>query len=234
MPCRSITLRGTVTHHQIAPIRNCTLIIGYLRIINARFIDFISNNSTNTTIEPLFPNITEISDYFLVFQAHHITNLAQITPRLSVIHGTRLFRSSFALVLFLSPSLTHVNLGRLVSIRQGTVLLSRLYHVCYVSTVDWSALLNATDLKRQQFNPLGELKSSRDHDNDPASIKTNLINRNCVGQVCLAGAKHCWTDRVPQIICGQECTNGCNLDMPSRCCSDSECHFCSNTTKYVI
>lgn len=218
----------------MASLRNCTFILGYVRILNAKFVDFASSNSSQFATdddEPLFPNITEITDYLLVFQAHHITHLGQLLPRLSIIHGTRLFRSAFSLVLFLSPSLTHINLGRLVSIRRGTVLLSRLYHVCYVNTIDWSRIVVSHARTDASFDD----EINNNIHNTDSVIKTNLINRNCVGQICLGGGgfKHCWTDRVAQIECSRECsTNGCNLDVPSQCCgAHSECLYCVNSTK---
>lgn len=188
-------------------------------------MDF-ANRSWSSDQEAILPMVTEIVDYLLVFQAQYISHLSELLPRLAIIHGTRLFRADYSLILFLSPSLTHVNLGRLVSIRRGTVLFSRLYHVCYVNTIDWSRIIrNAT---------ASSLQASGAFESTTGLIKTNLINRNCMGQVCLHRAKHCWMDRVPQIECSSTCVNGCNLDMPQQCCSDPKCLYCINSTKYII
>lgn len=211
VPCRSITLRGVVTLNQLSNVRNCTLILGHFRILNAKFIDF-TNSSTSA---PLFPNLTEITDYLLIFQAQYISDLSQLLPRLSIIRGNRLFRSSFSLIVFLVQSLTHLNLNRLVQIQKGFVLLSRLYHTCYVTTVDWSQIVG-----RQQENN--------------ETIIMNLINTNCFGQVCLRGATHCWNEKTPQIECNRECSNGCNLDAPNQCCNDPMCLYCFNSTRFVF
>lgn len=216
-------MRGTITRQQVESIRNCTLILGYFRVLNAKFIEF-SNQSNDAS--PLFPNITEITDYLLVFQAQYITHLGQLLPRLSLIRGVSLFRSSFSLILFLSPSLTHVNLPRLVSIRRGRVLFSRLYHVCYVSTIDWSTIVVAEG--RPKLKHKGQEENYENNDEPQEYVKTNLINRNCVGQVCLSDSKHCWMDKVPQIVCNPECRNGCNIDMPSQCCTNPNCLYCTN------
>lgn len=129
--CSSITLQGPINSTKFNKIRNCSVIVGHVRLLNARLDD----------PDASFVNLVEITDYLLVFQLHGRTSLATLFPKLTLIRGDQLFKQTFALVLFLASSLRDINIYNLMEIKHGTVLLSRLYQACYVNTVDWNYLI---------------------------------------------------------------------------------------------
>lgn len=103
-----------------------------------------------------------------------------------------------------------------------------------MTTIDWSKIVIERSEKLGFENNDDDEDGGGQRRSDETGIKTNLINRNCVGQICHR-SKHCWSDRVPQIECSRECSaqnNGCNLDAPDQCCSlqRSDCLFCVNST----
>lgn len=157
--------------------------------------------------QSLFPNLIEITDYLLIFQAQNITNLDILFPKLSIIRGNNLFRN-YALVLFLSNSLLQVNLKNLIQIDKGSILLSRLYHACYVNTIDWNYLIQEKTINKPTLN---------------------LLNNDCISQSCSSKCpdSNCWNENNCQKKCPNECPTNCNLANTSQCCSDPSCLYCS-------
>lgn len=209
--CRSINLQGLVDSNRLSRIRNCSVVLGHVRILNARFYDDWTN------ISALFPNLIEITDYLLIFQAQNVNSLDQLFPKLTLIRGDKLFKS-YALIVFLTNSLVQLNLKRLVEIRNGSILLSRLYHSCYVHTIDWDYIL----------------KNRKPHGLQQSTI--NLINNNCFGQVCAPSCdgSNCWSEKNCQLKCPNKCDRNCNLDNPSRCCSNQTCNYCTDSSDCLI
>jgi len=178
--------------------------------LNADF----NTNKNNSINELVFQNLVEITDYLLIFQAQNIDNLGRLFPKLSIIRGDKLFKN-YALIIFLTNSLLQVNLNSLTSIQKGSILLSRLYHTCYINTVDWNHLLK-----------------------QKSSIKPTiaLVNNDCYTQSCKTACKNqiaeanqnCWNEKDCQLKCSNECKNGCNLNNISQCCTNSLCLNCYN------
>ena len=135
--CSSITLRGhyRLQRQQLSRLRNCSLIVGHLRLVNFAF-----GSDDDQAHVVLFPHLVEITDYLLVFGVRGLASLARVAPRLAVVRGHRLFRR-YALVVFLADSLRRIDLPMLMRVERGSVLVSRLYHACFLTTVDWSRLL---------------------------------------------------------------------------------------------
>ena len=80
--CTSINIQGgTFTLKHLNKIRNCNIIIGNIRILNANF-NISSNNSSSFPTSLFFPHLTEITDYLLIFQVHNLPNLHAIFPKL--------------------------------------------------------------------------------------------------------------------------------------------------------
>lgn len=188
--------------------------IGHIRILNAHFNIHPANNQSDSSI--FFPNLVEITDYLLIFQAQNIQSLDRLFPKLSIIRGDNLFKN-YALVTFLTNSLLQLNLKSLVSIQKGSVLFSRLYHTCYVNTIDWTYLLK---------------------DNTKPTMA--LVKNDCFTQTCQnacksnsTGTLNCWNDNTCQLKCSKDCPNSCNLDNTAECCSNSLCLNCRNDSTCV-
>ena len=179
--------------------------VGHVQILNARF-----ELSTNTSDATFFPNLVEITDYLLVFQAQQLPSLDILFPKLAIIRGDKLFKN-YALIIFLSNSLHQINLKSLVSLQRGGVLLSRLYHTCYVNTIDWAYLLK---------------------DPESPTPTMTLVKNDCFSQTCKPSCQqhNCWSEHSCQLKCAHKCAASCNLDNPVVCCQNPLCLHCYNDT----
>ena len=157
-----------------------------------------------------------------MFQIQNLKSLETIFPKLSIIRGHKLFKK-YALIIFLTNSLLQINLKNLVHIQTGSILLSRLYHSCYINTIDWNYLIK-----------------------DKTAIKPtiNLFNNECFTQLCNSNCKYltnnnssnninCWSEQNCQLKCPQTCSNNCNLDKPTKCCNNSLCLYCDSSNECV-
>ncbi len=199
--------------------------VGYVRILNAKFEIESNNNSSlrNASNDLVFHNLVEITDYLLIFQAQNLDNLARLFPKLSIIRGDKLFKN-YALIIFLTNSLLQVNLNSLVSIEKGSILLSRLYHACYINTIDWNYLIK----QRVHLKPT-----------------IGLINNECYTQSCKSACKshqittnnnenqNCWSEKDCQLKCSTECKFGCNMSNTTQCCTNDLCSNCYNDSSCV-
>jgi hypothetical protein len=199
--CQSVTFTGAITDHN--QIQSCDIIIGHVRILNARF-QF--ENDTDT----LFTNLVEVTDYILIFQASNIKTLEQLFPKLSVIRGDRLFKN-YALTVFLCTSIVTINLKNLVSIQHGSVFLSRLYDACFVNTVDFDRIL--TD--ENAVKPLIYMTNS------------DCYLEKCPNKCLIDGSNKCWSQFDCQIRCPIECQFNCNINERDKCCTNPDCYFCT-------
>ncbi len=212
--CSSITLQSNVLASKIEKIRNCSIIVGNLKILNAKFTDLNLTSLYLPNNEALFPNLVEITDYLLIFQAHNIKSLDTLFPRLSIIRGDTLFKNSYSLIIFLTNSLQQINLKNLVELKRGTVLLSRLYNACYTQTIDWSKLIK---------------------DKNAAKPTMALSNNDCLNtQICPRECKNkCWSNQNCQLECPPNCESGCYLDHTNKCCSNKLCSYCNMFEKCI-
>ncbi|CAF0885729.1 unnamed protein product [Brachionus calyciflorus] len=192
--CSSINIQGPISVNKLSKVQNCSIVVGHIRLMNTQFHDL--NQSTS-----IFPNLIEITDYLLIFQIQNINNLEILFPKLSIIRGHNLFKNN-ALIIFLTNSLLKLSLKSLVQINKGSVLISRLYHACYINTIDWSYIL------KNNTKPI-----------------INLNNNEC-----FSNCFNCWSENSVQLKCPTKCENNCNLKNTSQCCPDSLCSYCQNST----
>eukprot|EP00061_Rhincodon_typus_P014205 g41095.t1 len=161
--CQSIDIRNNITHLQ--QLRNCTVIEGNLQILlmfGTKPEDFRGLS---------FPELTMITDYLLLFRVYGLESLKDLFPNLTVIRGTRLF-FNYALVIFEMLHFKEIGLYNLVNITRGAVRIEKNPELCYLSTLDWSKILDSVE------------------DN---YIKSNKDDREC-GDVCpgaLRGKSDC-------------------------------------------
>jgi insulin-like growth factor 1 receptor len=172
--CASVRIRGIVQYKYIQKLQRCSIILGNIQIVNADF-SILSDNKQKT----VFKNLIEITDYLLIFQVKGLKSLENIFPKLKIIRGDHLFKNSFSFIIFLTNSLYDIAIPNLMKIQNGNLLLSRLYHTCYINTINWKSLIN----DKQQ------------------SINKFLINDNCFGEKCPNDCKHCWNSNKCQLKC---------------------------------
>ncbi|XP_015220966.1 insulin receptor b isoform X1 [Lepisosteus oculatus] len=204
--CKSMDIRNNITH--LHAIENCTVIEGHLKIL----LMFKTKPEDFRGLR--FPKLTMITDYLLLFRVYGLESLRDLFPNLTVVRGTNLF-FNYALVLFEMLQLKEIGLHSLMNITRGAVRIEKNPDLCYLSTLDWSKILDSVE------------------DN---YIVSNKDDREC-GDVCPGTAKgktscpqtifnghfseRCWTQDHCQRTCPSSCKHrACTKE--GQCCHD-EC-----------
>ncbi|KAJ3631669.1 hypothetical protein MTP99_012785 [Tenebrio molitor] len=130
--CPSLDIRNYP--RSLEKLRDCTVIMGHLRVV---LIDNVTNSSVYENYS--FPKLTEIADYLMVFRVAWLPSLGDLFPNLRIIRGNQLFLN-FALVVYRMPHLQEIGLTNLQHIARGCVKVDRCPKLCYVKTVNWTAL----------------------------------------------------------------------------------------------
>lgn len=98
--CQSMDIRNSVTN--LAKLRNCTEIAGYLRIV------LIEKVKESDFEDYVFPELTHITGYLLFFDVVKLTSVGQLFPNLRVIRGRELFLNA-VFVIHHMPDLREVS-----------------------------------------------------------------------------------------------------------------------------
>ncbi|XP_078412186.1 insulin receptor-like isoform X1 [Cetorhinus maximus] len=204
--CQSIDIRNNITHLQ--QLRNCTVIEGNLQIL------LLFGTKPEDFRGLSFPELTMITDYLLLFRVYGLESLKDLFPNLTVIRGTRLF-FNYALVIFEMLHFKEIGLYNLVNITRGAVRIEKNPELCYLSTLDWSKILDSVE-----DNYIKSNKDDREcSDVCPGTLKGKS---SCSQTVFNDQFNHrCWTSEHCQRVCSSECRR--KACTPSgRCCHD-EC-----------
>ncbi|KAM6948796.1 insulin receptor a [Aplochiton taeniatus] len=202
--CPSKDIRNNVTNLQT--LEKCTIIEGHLKIL----LMFKTKPEDFRGLS--FPKLTVVTDYLLLFRVYGMESLSDLFPNLTVIRGNNLF-FNYALVLFEMLQLREIGLHSLMNITRGAVRIEKNPDVCYLSTLDWSKILDTVE------------------DN---YIVANKNDREC-GDVCPGAATgkttcqqttingnfnaRCWTQKHCQRMCPSSCKHrACTKD--NQCCHD--------------
>ncbi|XP_036211560.1 insulin-like growth factor 1 receptor isoform X1 [Myotis myotis] len=119
---------------QLKRLENCTVIEGYLHIL------LISKGDDYRSYR--FPKLTVITEYLLLFRVAGLESIGDLFPNLTVIRGWKLFYN-YALVIFEMTNLKDIGLRNLRNITRGAIRIEKNADLCYLSTVDWSLILDA-------------------------------------------------------------------------------------------
>ncbi|XP_062251588.1 insulin receptor b [Platichthys flesus] len=204
--CPSKDIRNNVTTLQ--SLENCTIIEGHLKILlmfKTKAEDFRGLS---------YPKLRVVTDYVLLFRVYGLEKLSELFPNLTVIRGNNLF-FNYALVIYEMLQLKEVGFYSLMNITRGAVRIEKNPDLCYLSTLDWSKILDSVE------------------DN---FIVANKNEREC-GDVCPGTAQgqticpqntinghfrsRCWSQNHCQTMCLDNCKHGgCNLK--GQCC-DHQC-----------
>ncbi|KAF3858021.1 hypothetical protein F7725_011222 [Dissostichus mawsoni] len=185
---------------------HCTVIEGHLKIL----LMFRTKPEDFRGIS--FPKLTVVTDYLLLFRVYGMETLSDLFPNLTVIRGNNLF-FNYALVMFEMLQLREIGLHSLMNITRGAVRIEKNPDLCYLSTLDWSKILDTVE------------------DN---YIMANKNDREC-GDVCPGAAigkttcqtttinghfsERCWTQNNCQRMCPMHCKHrACTKD--DLCCHD--------------
>ncbi|XP_039998890.1 insulin receptor a [Xiphias gladius] len=202
--CPSKDIRNNVT--KLQTLENCTVIEGHLKIL----LMFRTKPEDFRGLS--FPKLTVVTDYLLLFRVYGLESLSDLFPNLTVIRGNNLF-FNYALVVFEMLQLREIGLQSLMNITRGAVRIEKNPDLCYLSTLDWSKILDSVE------------------DN---YIMANKNDREC-GDVCPGAAigkttcqtttinghfsERCWTQNHCQRMCPVQCKHrACTKD--DQCCHD--------------
>nr|XP_023699488.1 insulin receptor-like [Paramormyrops kingsleyae] len=202
--CPSKDIRNNVTN--LRTLENCTVIEGHLKILlmfKTRSQDFRGLS---------FPRLAVITDYLLLFRVYGLSSLSELFPNLTVIRGNNLF-FNYALVLFEMLQLRDMGLRSLTNITRGAVRIEKNQDLCYLSTLDWSKILDSVE-----DNYIIANKNEREcGDVCPGAAK----GKTTCTQTTLNGhfGERCWTQEDCQKICPAACKHrACTMD--NRCCHE--------------
>ncbi|XP_032902872.1 insulin receptor isoform X2 [Amblyraja radiata] len=218
--CQSLDIRNNMTH--LEQLRNCTVIEGNLQIL------LLFGSKPDDFRGLSFPELTMITDYLLLFRVYGLESLKDLFPNLTVIRGTRLF-FNYALVIFEMLHFKEIGLYNLVNITRGAVRIEKNPELCYLSTLDWSKILDSVEDNYIKFN-----KDDRECGNVcPGTLQGNT---KCAQTVFNDQFNHrCWTSDHCQRVCPSECRRkACTPG--GQCCHDQclgSCKAPGNAAKCV-
>nr|FAA01102.1 TPA: epidermal growth factor receptor-like protein [Tribolium castaneum] len=129
--CKSVDVRNTPSH--ISEFSDCRVIDGALQIV------LMENFDATDYINISFAKLVEITEYLLIYRVMGLTSLDLIFPKLVSIKGSSLFLGH-SLVVYDLPNLEEIGLQKLQSIDNGNVKIANCPQLCYVNTVNWTAL----------------------------------------------------------------------------------------------
>ena len=109
------------------------MIEGHLRIV------MIEKATAQEYVGLKFPNLREITDYFLMFRVTGLQSLAEMFPNLSVIRGQNLLHD-YAFIIYEMVNMRDIGLQSLTTIVRGGVRIEDNPYLCFVDTIDWSRI----------------------------------------------------------------------------------------------
>ncbi|XP_056021824.1 insulin-like peptide receptor isoform X4 [Ostrea edulis] len=238
MICEDVDIRNDV--NGFAELENCTVIEGNLKIL-------LIEGASHQQYENLyFPDLVEITEFFLLYRVYGLKSLRNIFPNLSIIRGHKLF-FNFALVVFELMDLEELGLIGLTTIERGAVRFEKNPMLCYIDTIDWTKIAVGVQGMGEHY------------------FKRNRIAKECV-DVCPSGCastpiiaasgevgkdqKRCWTRSHCQkmLSCDRECKNHkngqrgicdngicCHANCIGGCTgeSDRDCKVCKNVVSMI-
>ncbi|KAK4886760.1 hypothetical protein RN001_003031 [Aquatica leii] len=131
--CEEVRVFNTVSEFE-PNLRGCTVIIGFLKIVMEKAKIHEYENIS-------FPELTEIRGFLLLYRVYGLTSLGKLFPNLSVIRGTTLL-TDYSFVLRDVPHLQEIGLRNLKYIARGSTRIEGCPNLCYVNTVNWTAISN--------------------------------------------------------------------------------------------
>lgn len=178
--CKTIEVRDKLKNFDL--LRGCRVIEGSLNILMLDDPSFNESDYANIS----FPELYEITDYLLIYRMLPIKSLRNLFPNLSVIRGDFLF-NNYALVIYECEHLEDVGFYNLQRIQRGGVRIENIKNLCYVHTIDWTAI----GVKPEDFVPrvnvklsignsikLTNLNFSLDLSRSSSSISTDMTHPN--------------------------------------------------------
>lgn len=221
--CRSIDVRNRLDSFK--QLNGCRVIEGYLQIL--LFDNVIDTDFDNIS----FPELTEITDYLLLYRVNGLKSIGQLFPNLSVIRGQNLMPGLKAFIVFEMSSLLEIGLRSLTDIMQGGIHIDKNPSLCFVKTIDWEKIVH--DLHPGAIY-IKSLKPENECPVCPESVNGHLCpryekdnkkficwNRDHCQKICNCGNGTCNSKGK---CCSSHCIGGCSDDI-------TKCNVCRS---YVL
>eukprot|EP00064_Thunnus_orientalis_P015399 superscaffoldBa00002846_g15451 len=218
--CPSKDIRNNVTNLQT--LENCTVIEGHLKIL----LMFRTKPEDFRGLS--FPKLTVVTDYLLLFRVYGLESLSDLFPNLTVIRGNNLF-FNYALVVFEMLQLREIGLHSLMNITRGAVRIEKNPDLCYLSTLDWSKILDSVE-----DNYIVANKNDRECGDVCPGV---AIGKTTCQTTTINGhfSERCWTQKHCQRMCPVQCKHrACTKD--DQCCHDQCLGGClkPNSTSHCV
>nr|XP_027238382.1 insulin receptor-related protein-like [Penaeus vannamei] len=195
--CGSVEVTANATRLQ--DFRHCTIIEGHLRIQ-------LTGDNNETWDDLSLPELTQVTDYVLIYRVSHLSTLDTILPRLAVIRGNVLFHEH-ALVVFGNIHLRELGLSNLTAILKGSVRIEKNWSLCPGTSDRWKGVTSdqVTNIVQDNYEMCIY---------DPCegtgncTLYTSAIYTNCLNVGgCREGEQ-----------CHPECVGGCRLPGNATAC----------------
>uniref|UniRef100_A0A6B2ED02 Tyrosine-protein kinase receptor n=1 Tax=Phlebotomus kandelakii TaxID=1109342 RepID=A0A6B2ED02_9DIPT len=232
--CQSMDIRNNPS--QLERLKDCRVIEGFLQIIlieRAKGSDKAYENYT-------FPKLTEITNYLMLYRVYGLRTLRKLFPNLSVIRGNQLF-VNYALVVYELMDIEEIGLISLTHIGRGLVRIQNNPSLCYVHTIDWTAIAPHTVKEdhyikgnsQENLCPMCPGSKRGEREGDQESPKSTLecpalgkapyprvcwnsehCQKFCPEKCHYHGSVSCSNDG---ICCDRKCLGGCSQSQPMAC-----------------
>lgn len=150
--CPSIDIRNNMTNFSM--LENCTVIEGHLQIL------LLFRTKAEDFRDLSFPRLLMVTEYILLFRVYGVESFRKLFPNLTVIRGTHLF-FNYALVIFEMVHLKEIGLYSLMNITRGSVRIEKNPELCFLSTIDWSRILDSVEdnyiVRNKENNECGDV-----------------------------------------------------------------------------
>lgn len=231
--CKSVDIRNTLDQFDV--LRGCSVVEGFVQIL------LFDNVNESLFANITFPELTEITDYLLLYRVNGLRSLGQLFPNLSVIRGQKLF-FEYSLVVFEMSSLQEMALYSLTDILHGQIRIDKNPSLCFVNSIDWDIIAyDKGDHFIRSIKPDNECPICPGDDSlNSERSSTSVISCHKATHKLDADHLHqerhlCWNRQHCQKICPKKC-NVC--DDQGDCCDDKclggcklgVCNVCRNFT----
>uniref|UniRef100_A0A1L8DJW7 Tyrosine-protein kinase receptor n=1 Tax=Nyssomyia neivai TaxID=330878 RepID=A0A1L8DJW7_9DIPT len=216
--CQSMDLRNNAS--QLERLRDCRVIEGFLQIL---LMDRLKGaDKAFETLE--FPNLTEITNYLMIYRVNGLNTLRKLFPNLAVIRGNQLF-VNYALIVYELMDIEEVGLTSLTHIGRGAVRIQNNPNLCYVHTIDWTLIAPHT-LKtdhyirgnsKENLCPMcpGSKRGEKDidHESPKTTIECPIARHEPYNRLC-------WNSE----NCQKTCPDGCKTtEFKIPCSANNQC-----------
>jgi len=213
---------------------NCSVVEGSISITSALY------SADDSVMNYSMPNLTEVTDFVLLFRADEILSLENIFPKLAVIRGHKLVQF-YALAIYQMKNMETVGLPSLTHIMNGGVRIEKNPNLCYVDTIDWKKIVVKPNDKKSHIEIADNQESNKCLDKCPSKCEQSCWNVEQCQRVlvpCPFGTEYshqelCYTDSKGEVgrPCSRECVGGCQ-DRDHAMNNPEMCVACNHTRHY--